>query len=866
MKLYPLSWQRWLVVSGLAVLVLAGGYYGARHYAWPAVKAWRITHMNREARGFLARGDLSNALLTARKSLEASTQNPEAWRVAAETSAAQQRAVAMWYQDNLCRLEPSRANYLELIRLSLRFDLPAYALGTVSKMAPEARDDPEYHRLAAEVYKRTGQPVAAKFQLAALTALRPTDRGAQLDLAEMELATDTARTDVALRARVLALAEVPELHARALILLLRDNVAGQVKAGTAELVRRLQLEPSLDLDGRLLVIQGLFLLEQPEAGSRLAQLQKDVADKPADVVRVVDFLTRTGRAAEARAWVATLPDASRRDENVERTVAEALLTLKDAPGLESFLRGGHWAKNEYLRQALLAHAYRDEGRSAEFEEAWKLALLNVGTDLRKITALLARADEWRWVTERHQVVWKLFMLIPTNETAQRALLIWERHQGNTANLNRFFTRLVEVQPKDNVALNNLAYTSLLLDANVARSGLIAKELATAEPRNPFFATTYALALFKQGHPAEALARLDALTVSERAEPTRVLLRAMCQAALGQATAASDLLSGVVVTGMLPEEKRLADDVMTEIVRLDRMQGNRSRLLAYRKSQASGAVGWLAVVSAATRKSASTDMQLADSLYATSDWTGLRELLRTTKWNEADYLRTALLAYVYRREGSLLQSDEQWRQTVALADRDTERLQNVRALVTEWKWAPERLETVDLIFARTPGDRLLLAELLRSYRDAGKTADLERVLGLYVGDNTEPTDEAVDQAYFNLLLETNLARAHVVARNAFETAPADPVRRMVYAFSLWKQRRVAEAMPLLAGMPAGARSELVSIPLMRATIQAQMGAREQAQASLAQFDSINALPEEAALAAKISSQLSAQAESVKPPST
>jgi hypothetical protein len=118
----------------------------------------------------------------------------------------------------------------------------------------------------------------------------------------------------------------------------------------------------------------------------------------------------------------------------------------------------------------------------------------------------------------------------------------------------------------------------------------------------------------------------------------------------------------------------------------------------------------------------------------------------------------------------------------------------------------------------------------------------------------------------MLLDNNVARAHVVARNAFEAVPADPVRRAVYAFSLWKQRRVAEAMPLLSGIQPSAKSELVSIPLVRATIQAQMGARDAALASLAQFQADTALPEEVALAAKVSNQLSAQAESVKPPRT
>ena len=858
MKPGPIRWRRWGLGALLTVTVLGTGYYGARHYAWPAFKTWRVARINRDARAFLAAGDTSNALLAARKSLQSSPHNAEAWHLAAAAAKARQSPEAVYYQDSLCREEPTKENFLELMRLALQFEVPGYARWALKAVALEARADPEFHRLAAQLEERNGQPVAAKAHLAALTALEPGDQTAQLDLAEIELVADPARTDAALRPRILALSAQPGIQLRALRLLLRENITGQVTAGTADLVRRMELLPGLAVADRLLLIEGQFLLGRPEAAPRLAQLQVEVAAQPLDVARVQEFFIRAGRSAEVAGWTAALPAATRKDEDVQRMAAEALLKLHDAPALEALLRGGNWPRREYLREALLAHAYRDQQRSADFSEAWKLALIGAGSDLRKTTALLARVDEWRWLNERHEVVWKLFALVPANGSVQQVLAVWERHQGNTANLNRLFARVLEVQP-DNVVRNNYAYTSLLLDTNLARAGLLAAGLVAAEPRNPYFATTYALALFKQGHPAEALARLDGLNAAERTEPMRMLLRALCLAALGRAAPASDLMNDVVLTGMLPEEKLLADGVMTEIARLDRVQGNRTRLLAFHRGQDlnSAAVGWLALVGSATRGAATTDMQLADSLYAAPDWNGLRDLLRATNWKNGEYLRSALLAYVLRREGNPWKSQGAWQQALALADRNLTRLRDLRALVTQWQWAPERLETLNLIFEGDPSDRVLLADLLRHYRAADKTAELDRVLRIYVGANTDPTDEAVAQAYYSLLLDTNIARAHVMARNAFEAAPADPVRRMVYAFSLWKQHRAAEAMPLLAEVKAGAQSELASFPLVRATIQAQMGARVEAQESLAQFRPDAALPEEISLAAKLTSQLNAQ---------
>jgi len=856
--------KHWLAIGVLAVAVLGGGYYVARYQAWPAVKAWRIARMNREARAYLAQGDLSNALLTARKSLQSSTQNPDGWRVAAATAAARNETNAVWYQDSLCRDEPTKGNYFELIRLCLRFDVAEYALAAVKHLTPLADNDPEFHRLAAQVYRRSGQLKQSRLHLERLTQLAPADHAAELDLAEIDFAATPGRRDPALRAKVLALADQPDLRGRALTLLLRDNLSRPESADTADLVRRLQLTPELDLPARLLIVQGLSRLGQPEAEPSLAQLQVEVATNPADVTRVIDFLVRNGRSKEIQPWVATLPPATRQDENVQRAVAETLLALRDAPGLVAALRDTTWPKNDFLREAMLAYAYRAQGRSSDFEGAWKRALLGVGSDLRKTSGLLARVDEWRWVPERHEVVWKLFTLVPTNESVQDILLRWERSQGNTANLKKLFTRIVEVRPT-NIAQNNLAYTSLLLDSNVARASQVAKTLAQALPQNPYYATTYALALYMQGHFAEALARLEALRPSQRVEPVRMMYEARCLAALGQAGAASDLINGVVTADLLPEEKRFVEEVYGTIARLDRTQGNRSRLMAFHQGQetASSASGWLALVAPGVRTSATSDMQLADSFYAASDWTGLGDLLRATDWKSDDYLRSALQAYVLRRQSALSQSDQAWRQAVAVADRNLARLQNLHALVSEWKWPGERLETLNLIFERNPGDVRVLAQLLHQYRETRRTADLQRVLSRYVGENTDTTDESVVLAYYNLLLDTNVARSLVAARNAFEVTPADPVRRAVYAFSLSKQRRAAEAVPVLAGLPAGATSDLVSIPLLRAVIQAQVGARDEARASLAQFNAASALPEESALAAKISKELSEQAAAAKP---
>jgi hypothetical protein len=138
------------------------------------------------------------------------------------------------------------------------------------------------------------------------------------------------------------------------------------------------------------------------------------------------------------------------------------------------------------------------------------------------------------------------------------------------------------------------------------------------------------------------------------------------------------------------------------------------------------------------------------------------------------------------------------------------------------------------------------------------------LGLFVPTTSELTDEAVLHAYYSLLLDRNMSHAEVVAQQAFADRPADPARRMVYAFSLWKQQRASEAISLVSALNAAASSDLVPVPLLRAVIQAQLRAADDARANLSLFNLNTALPEEKTLAAKVTAQLKLQVQASTEP--
>jgi len=120
--------------------------------------------------------------------------------------------------------------------------------------------------------------------------------------------------------------------------------------------------------------------------------------------------------------------------------------------------------------------------------------------------------------------------------------------------------------------------------------------------------------------------------------------------------------------------------------------NASRLSNKPKAAAAAAVpvaGWH-LFRRKTRGSASVDMQLSDSLYASADWNGLQAALRAADWKGEDYLRFALLAYSKRVSADLIGSRDFWKQALTSANRNVTRVQNLQNLAVQWNWPQEQL--------------------------------------------------------------------------------------------------------------------------------------------------------------------------------
>ena len=829
-----------------AVVLAGGGYYLLRYQVWAGYRSWSMGRMNGMARDFIAAGDARNGLLTVRKILSSRPNDIAALKLGVKACEMNSSPDALPFQRSLCRIEKTTENVVKMMQLSLKYEAYAYGLEAITSVAQDARRNPEYHRLAAEIYRRVNRPVPAKYQLISLLSLNPQDDAARMALAEIEFDSAPKELPSDWAGRVDALTHVPKEEVAAAVLQLRAAVLRNDIKAAGVLVAKLQRRSGLTTAQRLNVVEAQWLYSMADAESSLTVLQKEIITNPTEIVQVMEFLSSHEKHGAVREWYQQIAGAMHSNEGVKLAVARALLALQDWPRLETTLKGAAWKQNEHLRMALLAYVYRMTGRSADSSESWKIAMIATGKDPRKIAALLRYVEIWRWDDERYDLLWRLFDVMPGNGAVERFLVAREYHDGNTINLNKIYAKLVETNPDDDNARNNFAYTSLLLDSNPGRAQTIARELFKKHPENVSYRTTYTFALHKQGQDKEALALMRQLDASSRLAPVTRLHQAVYAAASGELAEAGALLPELLKAELLPEQRRMFAETSLVVNHEQNVQQQETQLAGSDKS--SEADGWLTLLPKQDR-GATPSFKVADAYLRNKNFTALRQFLQDERWEQADDLRFALLALAERSDPRGEGPQVYWRQALSAAGHDEEKLNNLEVLTTKWGWLDERMELSSRIFERQASDTIRLTELLDYYRRNSRTAEMARLLWLYENQTQSAGTQAAWCVYYSLLCGTNVSSAQTLARRVYDKEPNNPLHRVAYAFSLVRQQRFSEALNLVQNIDKPDLSGM-QVSLIEASALLELGRKEEAKGALKKFTPAGAVPEEIKLAATL----------------
>lgn len=849
---------RVIILIWAAVLMGALGVVSYHYFAKPAYKNWREKRANNIAREHFVNGDYPSALAAVRKAIQYNQSNVDAWRLAVEITEKQNSPQAYVYQQGLASVEPTLANKLKFIRTAVKYNAYPQAMEAINKIGAEANSSVEFYELAAQISLVMRNQTKAKYYLMSLVKLQPDNNRARLDLAQIRLVDGFDDNKPSVRAEIRSLANDPALRVRALTLLLSDALQNKAENDALDIAGKLSASTDVPPNTQILVAETFRQSAPKRLAPYLETLKKAYADKPENVSLLLGYLATRDMGTDARQWVDTLPNKVRDDEGVQLAYAAILMSTSDFAALDSYLRPLKWTENEYARHALLSFAARQRNDERNFNESWKLAVIEAGNNPRRLQSLLSRVIAWGWQEQRIELLWKKFSLDPSDKTTRQQLHSWERGRKNTAALNRLFGRINENEPGDRGFKNDYTYTSLLLGTSLDRAHIAARENYDSDRKNPYYATTYALSLFKQNKQQEALQTMETLGLTALASPERTLLYGVFLIANGRTDEGVEQLSRLNLEQFLPEEARLQRDALAVAERARRDQATTARLALNSASPAPNGAerkSWLSALPASFRTN-SVQQDLAESLYASDDYRGLESTLKSEKWDQNDFLRLTLIAYAQKNLSKEADFLSTWRLVVSSATRPAQ-LSVLEEMCERWNWSNERIDVLNRLVQRDPAENTAFSQLADYYRRNGQTGELARIYNLRVDAEGATAEHKSYCAYYSLITNTNVSKAHVLAKQAYDASPETPFYAKTYALSLFKQSRHSDAWNAIEKQISVGESGIAQLNLLRAAISLELGKTAEARKYLGSFDNTTALPEETALAESLAKTIAAK---------
>ena len=307
---------------------------------------------------------------------------------------------------------------------------------------------------------------------------------------------------------------------------------------------------------RLLYLEILRQLRDPEFTEYLKKLENEAAVQPADLAALISWMAGNETAAAAVEFAKTLPPESLAKWPVLPALATAYTNLRDWAGLEHLTKTTEWPQFEFLRRAYLSRALREQDKKFPAEQEWVAAQKEASVRPQSLLVLARTVATWGWEAETVDLLW---ILAKSDETKLEALQTLYQHyakRGDTTGLYRTLLRLVEALPNDLSLQNNLAQVSLLLGADVERARKLAAEIKGKEPSNGAYVSTYAFSLYAKGDVKGAAQAMGQLSADQLGDPSVATYYGVILAADGQKEKAREYLRRAPEANLLPEEKTL----------------------------------------------------------------------------------------------------------------------------------------------------------------------------------------------------------------------------------------------------------------------------------------------------------------------
>ncbi len=817
----PSLWSYWTFRTIVVVVILG---MGVGLYKWKGralYRNWRETKVVAQAEALLKEKKYPDAIIAARRALQFNELNVPATRVMAEIAEVLGARDAVLWRSRVAMLEPGRVENLQRwAYTAIRFQDLAAARTAAERFPPEARHSLQFHEISGVLSFADGRFDEAGAHWTAALAAAPQNESLQLNLAKAQLfASQSNQVQQAYatldRMRAGGAQQVPALN-----VLLTDALRRQQLDRARAIAAQLQAHPAAEFSDLLLCLSVARLTDPPGFPALLARLQAKSLENSTSLAALLQWLTANQLAAQAVAWTATLPADRTAPASVGIALADALIAVKDWTTLETLVTSAKWEELDFLRPAYQARALSEIQQlqlNPRAKALWQDAVARARPRADRLETLANLAIKWGWRRESEETWW---VIANGNVGAQAALTVLYNFYGrstNTPGLQRTLERMLEVNPADVLAKNNLTVVNLLLNLKPSVTHRLAQEIYDHSPTNASFVSTYAFSLHRQHKNAAALTALEKLGEPQLGKPSIAAYYGTILAADGQFEKARPYLTLAATAKLLPEELQMVNSALTQANEFRTFEDLYTRdpgtplnaanyaYALHRQRKTTDALTLLARLTPAQTAMPAVAVRYAALLASAGQWETARTVLAR---NPGTAALSAAADQLFQRDpldpavkllaatlGLLLDPKLADAQLLAqqLFDNDPANSAHATALAFALHRQGKSSEAVNL-----------LAKLPEPGLRAPTVAPFYGVLLTAVGQ-LEKAASFFNQVRLDLLLTEEralVASAETFAghfrqlQQAYERAPADPAALSAYAFALHRQRKTADALRLL----------------------------------------------------------------------
>ena len=541
-----------IILFCLMLLILGGGAWMGR----TPYRHWKQKRFLAEARESVAKSDYRRAVLSARKTLEVNPGNVEACRIMAHITEQFQFSEAIFWRHRILDLEPNVVqNRLDLARTSLLLGHLREADQALHGVKESDRNRADFHEIAALLDVAQNNIPAAEAQAAA-AKLEPQNKNLQLNLAVLDVQSKNKQLVETARNSLEQLSADPAFRREALRQLAMAALRNGDFAKAESLSRQLQMEKPPFFEDELLDLTILKEAGSTNFAASLASMRKQVGNEPQQINDLAGWLISRQMTAEAVQWLLGLPAKIRNEPPVVVATADCYAARHDWTRMEKLLENRNWGESDFLRQALLSRALREQRDDVAAQANWHAAVAAASGHRQPLAALVRMANAWGWDREKEESAWLLVQRFPGERWALQMLDGLYAANGNTRGLQRVYAALLKADDSDIMAKNNFAAVSLLLHMQLPEAHEIATANYARAPQDAVMASTYAYSLHLQGRTGEGLKVLEKLSQDQLRLPAVATYYGVLLAAAGRPAEANPYLDIAARSNLLPEEKML----------------------------------------------------------------------------------------------------------------------------------------------------------------------------------------------------------------------------------------------------------------------------------------------------------------------